>query len=907
MTRKQQADARGRGRTASKESQDPEPFWHKALLALPRGLGSLVRAVAGKNGDNSAYRKDGLCFVLVILAVLFCASEWFRVNGFLGRGLHALAAGVLGLCSIILPVVLLFAAFRLVCYTGREAGNLPVVGGLMVVLWSVCSILDVLKASDYRGFDMRAISDSGGLLGFFLGSPLAWGLSKVFAVIIFVLVAIFGLFITFRFHMSDLVALLRGRRTRASSSAPAQTSPNEVRLGDDTLPLAPGVPTHQETDQEDAKDSGRGGVAGWFSRLLHGRIGKDTDTHLERYEADEPFSQAASLEGADQGGQSTQGPETDQVSTQNMPAVEAPATAALLDAREQGHPKVDPAALSGVGASDPWAAAAAAADTVQLDAQPAPGEGNQTAAAQGTGAQDAGASDSSDERQADESRPYVLPSTDLLVKGKPHAVRTSANDAVIKALQSTFQQFDVDAKVVGFLRGPSVTQYEVELGPGVKVEKVTNLQRNIAYAVASSDVRILSPIPGKSAIGIEIPNVDREIVHLGDVLRSDKAQQDDNPMMTAVGKDVEGHYVTADLTKMPHLLVAGATGSGKSSFINSMLVSLIMRATPEQVRLIMVDPKRVELSAYAGIPHLLTPIITEPKKAAQALEWVVKEMDARYDDLQFFGFRHIKDFNKAVREGKVHAPAGSNRKVAPYPYLVVVVDEMADLMMVAKNDVESSIQRITQLARAAGVHLVLATQRPSVDVVTGLIKANIPSRLAFATSSSTDSRVILDATGAETLIGQGDALFLPMGQAKPTRVQGAWVSESEIRKAVDYVRTQRKPHYREDIEQMADKADHKNEIQEEIGDDMDELLQAAELVVTTQFGSTSMLQRKLRVGFARAGRLMDLLESRGIVGPSEGSKAREVLIQPPQLQQALAFIRGDATSMDPAPDEQAQG
>ncbi|MGX5272080.1 DNA translocase FtsK [Bifidobacterium polysaccharolyticum] len=899
MTRKQQADARGRGRTTTKESQDSEPFWHKALLALPRGLGSLVRAVAGKNGDNSAYRKDGLCFVLVILAVLFCASEWFRVNGFLGRGLHALAAGVLGLCSIILPVVLLFAAFRLVCYTGREAGNLPVVGGLMMVLWSVCSILDVLMASDYRGFDMKAISDSGGLLGFALGSPLAWGLSKVFAVIIFVLVAVFGLFITFRFHMSDLMAWLRGKRTNASSSASAPTAPNEVRLGDNTLPLAPGVPTHQEPDQEVAKDSGRGGLAGWFSRLLHGRIGKDTDTHLERYEADEPFSQAASLEGADQGDQLAQGPEADQVSTQNMPAVEAPATAALLDAREQGHPKVDAAALSGVGASDPWAAAAAAADTVQMEAQTAPGAGDQTQAAD--------ASSSSDDRQVDESRPYVLPSTDLLVKGKPHAVRTSANDAVIKALQSTFQQFDVDAKVVGFLRGPSVTQYEVELGPGVKVEKVTNLQRNIAYAVASSDVRILSPIPGKSAIGIEIPNVDREIVHLGDVLRSDKAQQDDNPMMTAVGKDVEGHYVTADLTKMPHLLVAGATGSGKSSFINSMLVSLIMRATPEQVRLIMVDPKRVELSAYAGIPHLLTPIITEPKKAAQALEWVVKEMDARYDDLQFFGFRHIKDFNKAVREGKVHAPAGSNRKVAPYPYLVVVVDEMADLMMVAKNDVESSIQRITQLARAAGVHLVLATQRPSVDVVTGLIKANIPSRLAFATSSSTDSRVILDATGAETLIGQGDALFLPMGQAKPTRVQGAWVSESEIRKAVDYVRTQRKPHYREDIEQMADKADHKNEIQEEIGDDMDELLQAAELVVTTQFGSTSMLQRKLRVGFARAGRLMDLLESRGIVGPSEGSKAREVLIQPPQLQQALAFIRGDATSMDPAPDEQAQG
>ncbi|GIG25202.1 FtsK/SpoIIIE family DNA translocase [Cellulomonas denverensis] len=828
---------RGRGNGASAAG----PAEHRPALPVRMirgtwmGIAHLVGGGARRVGTGAreldpALRRDGAALFLLALAVVVAVREWWGLDGMAADAVHVVAAGTFGRVAVALPVVLVGIAVRLMRHPEQNQANGRITIGLTAITLAACGLVHISADLPAPSGGFEAVRDAGGIIGYLVGAPLVALITAWAAVPVLILLAFFGVLVVTATPVNQIVPKLRGVYDKLTGNHREEPEPE-----DEDAPLVINA-GHTAFEEEPVKEK----------RRLFGRRRKhdpdDDDTRiLDEYEADEAFARAAAVAAAEEDDTEVVDPEL------HEPSPTAPTQA-----------------VTTVAATVPSA-------SKELTAPPTTGV------------------PAGEQPMLEGDVVYILPTEDMLAKGAPHKVRSAANDRVVEALTGVLDQFGIDAKVTGFTRGPTVTRYEVELGKGVKVERVTALSKNIAYAVASADVRILSPIPGKSAIGIEIPNTDRETVSLGDVLRSSVARRSDHPMVIGVGKDVEGGYVTANLAKMPHMLVAGATGAGKSSFVNSMIVSILMRSTPDQVRMVLVDPKRVELTIYEGIPHLITPIITNPKKAAEALEWVVREMEARYDDLAMFGYKHIDDFNAAVRAGKVKPLPGSERKIATYPYLLVIVDELADLMMVAPRDVEASIQRITQLARAAGIHLVLATQRPSVDVVTGLIKANVPSRLAFATSSLTDSRVVLDQPGAEKLIGQGDALFLPMGAAKPMRTQGAWVAESEIHAVVEHVKKQLKPVYREDVAVVA----AKKQVDEDIGDDLDLLLQAAELVVTSQFGSTSMLQRKLRVGFAKAGRLMDLLESREIVGPSEGSKAREVLVQPDDLPGTLAMLRGE--------------
>jgi S-DNA-T family DNA segregation ATPase FtsK/SpoIIIE len=476
--------------------------------------------------------------------------------------------------------------------------------------------------------------------------------------------------------------------------------------------------------------------------------------------------------------------------------------------------------------------------------------------------------------------PYQLPPIDLLRTAPPSTNDGSHEKDIMEALGHTLSTFGVDARVVAAHRGPTVTMYEVAVASGTKVNKVVNLSSDIAYALATPDVRIIAPIPGKSAIGIEVPNRHRDFVMLGDILRSKAAKAASHPLEVALGKDIHGEAQMVNLATMPHLLIAGATGAGKSSLVNSFITSILMRTSPDDVRLVLVDPKRVELGHFADVPHLLSPVIVHPKRATEALEWIVREMEMRYEMLATVGVRDIDGYEEALREGTLRTPVGREHEYRHLHYIVVVIDELADLMMVAPRAVEDAICRIAQMARAVGIHLVVATQRPSVDVVTGLIKANIPSRIALMTSSQADSRVVLDQNGAEKLVGHGDMLFAPANASKPTRLQGAWVTEAEIQAVSEFIRAQRQVVYEQPIEGLGLPPTEAELAGSGGSGDGDEDLveQAAELIIRSQLGSTSMLQRKLKVGFARAGRLMDLLEERGVVGPSQGSKARDVLV-----------------------------
>ncbi|MFF6988272.1 DNA translocase FtsK [Streptomyces sp. NPDC010273] len=836
-------------------------------LGTAHAVGAVFRGIGqGAKNLDPAHRKDGVALLLFGLALIVAAGTWADLRGPVGDLVEILVTGAFGRLDLLVPILLAVIGVRFVRHPEKPEANGRIVIGLSALVVGVLGQVHIACGAPARSDGMQAIRDAGGLIGWAVATPLTYTMGEVLAVPLLVLLTIFGLLVV--------------------TATPVNAIPQRLRL----LGVKLGIVHDFDREDEFAGEDDERYDEQW-REALPARPRK-RGSAPEAYDPDSAEQDALTKRRSRPRRSAV--PQPDMNRPMDAVDVAAAAAAALDGAVLHGMPPSPVVAdlTQGVRVrgdredTTPTPVPAPAARPKQeklkgevMDLTKAPPEEPRDLPPR------------AEQLQLSGDITYSLPSLDLLTRGGPGKARSAANDAVVASLTNVFSEFKVDAAVTGFTRGPTVTRYEVELGPAVKVERITALTKNIAYAVASPDVRIISPIPGKSAVGIEIPNTDREMVNVGDVLRLADAAEDDHPMLVALGKDVEGGYVMANMAKMPHILVAGATGSGKSSCINCLITSIMCRATPEDVRMVLVDPKRVELTAYEGIPHLITPIITNPKRAAEALQWVVREMDLRYDDLAAFGYRHIDDFNQAIRDGKLKTPEGSERELKTYPYLLVIVDELADLMMVAPRDVEDSIVRITQLARAAGIHLVLATQRPSVDVVTGLIKANVPSRLAFATSSLADSRVILDQPGAEKLIGKGDGLYLPMGQNKPTRMQGAFVTEDEIHAVVQHCKDQMTPVFRDDVTVGTKQ---KKEVDEEIGDDLDLLCQAAELVVSTQFGSTSMLQRKLRVGFAKAGRLMDLMESRNIVGPSEGSKARDVLVKADELDGVLAVIRGES-------------
>jgi DNA segregation ATPase FtsK/SpoIIIE, S-DNA-T family len=803
---------------------------------LRRGVGNVLGVLGRALGDQ---QRDVWGIVLLLAAVISGLGIYLDAAGPVGGGIDALARGGFGLVGYLIPVLLLaFGVLLFVDRSGPEVGRIGT--GTVLLVLSILAGAHLVVDIPPPGDGLEALARGGGLVGWSLAAPLNAALSRAGAWAVVIALGLLGAVVTARIElrtilagMVELVRTLSGS-LRGLLARPAGTTASPDAASDGP---PPGPPSTSDVDPIGSPDHEPDPAPAAVRAVV--------DVWLD----DDPEDST----------------------------VELPSVADVGEAPTEVIPLRDVAdAPADVGRSS---------------------DGDATAVPVADGDGPRGVQRARRVLPPGEERPYELPPLDLLSVGRAlGGDPTRTIEAQSRALQETFDQFGINATVARSSRGPTVTRFEVELGPGVKVNKVANLGDDIAYALAAPDVRIVAPIPGKSAIGIEVPNIERDLISLGDVLRSDIARRDEHPLSVALGVDIAGVPAMVDLTRMPHLLVSGSTGSGKSVTLNGMIASVLMRARPDQVRMLLIDPKRVELGVYEGAPHLLAPVVTDPRRAADAVAWCVKEMEQRYELLALLGFRNIDGYNDAHDRGELKDRPGPDGSVIPpkrLPYILLVIDELADLMLVAPRDVEDAICRIAQMARAVGIHMVIATQRPSVDVITGLIKANIPSRLALAVASQTDSRTILDAGGAEKLVGRGDMLFLPASQGKPSRMQGCWVTEEEIAAVVSYCRTQREPAFDEVVANAVTSSSGSSGGRSEStrnGDDEGDVglvRRAAEQVVSSGLGSTSMLQRKLRIGFARAGRLMDELEEVGCVGPSEGSKAREVMWDEERLRAAL--------------------